>query len=344
MGSLSVEARVGVFVLAAVTLLAAFILALGDFRISSGFRVFADFAYAGNLQVGAPVKVSGVSVGRVRALSLLAPASTPPAAATVAALGQRGAPFVRAELALDADVRPFLTEGTQVAVGMQGIVGEAYLELAPGKTGGAPLPADTALRGVDAPELNRLVLQVASLVDALAAFSRTEDGAAGASLMRLLGTVDGILGAHEDELGQALADLAASAADLRAILAQAHGALGAHSLTGLLGDASAAAAALRRDLPALMNRAEGVVERLSALSATAERATSNGALEAVVAGAREASQNLAQISRDGRAIVARIERGEGTVGGLVSDPQIYDDMKEMLRDLKRHPWKLLWRD
>jgi phospholipid/cholesterol/gamma-HCH transport system substrate-binding protein len=344
MGSLSVEARVGVFVLAAVALLAAFLLALGDFRLSSGFRLFADFAYAGNLQVGAPVKVSGVSVGRVRALSLLAPVSAPPAAAATPALGQRGTPVVRAELALDQNVKPLLTEGTKVAVGMQGIVGEAYLELAPGTPGSTPLAPDTALRGVDAPELNRLVLQVAGLVDALAGFSRTDEGAAGASLARLLSTLDGILGEHRDELGRALGDLAASAADLRGILAQTRGALGAHPLGALLGDAGATAAALRHDLPALMARAEGVVERLAALTASAERATSNGALEAVVAGAREASQNLAQISRDGRAIVARIERGEGTVGGFVNDPQIYDDVKEMLRDLKRHPWKLLWRD
>ena len=34
----------------------------------------------------------------------------------------------------------------------------------------------------------------------------------------------------------------------------------------------------------------------------------------------------------------------GTVGGMVTDPEVYDDLKDLLRDLKRNPWKLMWRE
>jgi phospholipid/cholesterol/gamma-HCH transport system substrate-binding protein len=39
-----------------------------------------------------------------------------------------------------------------------------------------------------------------------------------------------------------------------------------------------------------------------------------------------------------------VSTGRGTIGQLIIDQEIYDDLKEMLRDLKRHPWKMLWRE
>jgi phospholipid/cholesterol/gamma-HCH transport system substrate-binding protein len=343
MSSLSIEARVGVFVVAAVVLLAGFVLALGNFRVSSGFRLFADFAYCGNLQEGAPVKVSGVRVGQVRRMALLGLSPQPPAAASVPALGQSEPPLVRAELRLDQNVKPLLTEGTQVAVGLQGIIGEAYLELAPGKAGGRPLTEDTVLRGVDAPELQRLALEAGALIDALGAFVHGESSA-GASVSSLLSTLSSILSGHGDELGRALSDVSAAAADLRAILAQARATLAQHSLSTLLGDASGAAETLKRELPPLFAQAQQTLGRLEALSAAAQKATDNGALTSIVSDAREAAHNLAQLSRDGRALMSRVVHGKGSVGAFLNDPQVYNDVKEMVSDLKRHPWKLLWRD
>ncbi|MFT3922887.1 MAG: hypothetical protein QM778_10165 [Myxococcales bacterium] len=47
---------------------------------------------------------------------------------------------------------------------------------------------------------------------------------------------------------------------------------------------------------------------------------------------------------DAQAIMTHMKRGEGTVGGLLMDEEIYDDVQEMLRDLKHNPWKLFWRE
>ena len=43
-------------------------------------------------------------------------------------------------------------------------------------------------------------------------------------------------------------------------------------------------------------------------------------------------------------IVAHIKKGDGTVGALVMDEAVYDDVQEMVRDLKHNPWKFLWKD
>src|SRR5688572_18230282 len=114
-----IEARVGAFVLAALVVLVGFVLALGDFSLGRGVRLYGDFAYTGSLQEGAPVMVSGVRVGRVSGLDLLGATSRPPPAAGIPALGRLQEPIVRASLELDEDSRHLVDEHALLYVGTQ---------------------------------------------------------------------------------------------------------------------------------------------------------------------------------------------------------------------------------
>src|SRR5579883_3459150 len=61
----SIELQVGALILVAAALLVAFIVVLGNFSLRRGYRLSVDFDYSGNLQSGAPVKISGIKVGKV---------------------------------------------------------------------------------------------------------------------------------------------------------------------------------------------------------------------------------------------------------------------------------------
>jgi phospholipid/cholesterol/gamma-HCH transport system substrate-binding protein len=43
-------------------------------------------------------------------------------------------------------------------------------------------------------------------------------------------------------------------------------------------------------------------------------------------------------------LLGDVKRGKGTVGALMTDQQVYDDLKELTRDLKRNPWKFFWKE
>lgn len=47
---------------------------------------------------------------------------------------------------------------------------------------------------------------------------------------------------------------------------------------------------------------------------------------------------------DAKVLTARLKGGKGTAGALLARDELYDDLKEMVRDLKRNPWKFLWRE
>ncbi len=60
------------------------------------------------------------------------------------------------------------------------------------------------------------------------------------------------------------------------------------------------------------------------------------------------TEDLAKLSDSITIIVERLKKGEGTVGKLLAEEDVYNDLKaitgnfrELSEDLKRHPWKLL---
>ena len=112
------ETAVGVFVLVGLLCVGYLTIKLGRMELLSdeGYRVVARFSSVTGLRVGADVEIAGVPVGKVSAIELAKDAS----AALVV-------------LRLRPDLR--LAEDTIAAIKTSGLIGDKYVNLAPG---GAP--------------------------------------------------------------------------------------------------------------------------------------------------------------------------------------------------------------
>lgn len=53
------------------------------------------------------------------------------------------------------------------------------------------------------------------------------------------------------------------------------------------------------------------------------------------------TENLAALSESVRTIVDKIKAGDGTIGKLLNDDAIYNNLEAFTADIKKHPWKLL---
>src|SRR5688500_5565479 len=71
MKGLSLEAKVGLLILAAAILLGVFLFALGGINLENTYTVYADFDNPGSVQPGAAVRVGGVKVGSVDGVQYL---------------------------------------------------------------------------------------------------------------------------------------------------------------------------------------------------------------------------------------------------------------------------------
>ncbi len=314
-------------------------------------RVRVYFVHTGGLREGAPVVVAGRSIGRVESIAR-APHGAP------GPLG--GDEGVVVTAAISARMASRLPRDGDFFVASRGTLSERYLEIGPAsaaRSAGAagasaaatapapPLAEGDELRGRDPPTLDRVLqrtwhnLTVARefgrairpeldlLRQRLAELGETIDaiaddaGGAGAILADVLALRAEARALREVGLGgdRGLAEAGAVVAGTRALIARARGAL--DSLDPAASAASAGAGALRATLA---RRGPSIVARF----------------ELAIARARAAMDGLDPLLAKVAELRGRLERGEGSLGRLMRDPEFPEDAKELGKILKRQPWKI----
>ena len=349
MADSNIELRVGLFVVVSALLLGGFVVLLTGSELGSQKTYYVDFGYSGGLQMGAPVKLSGIKLGKITGMELIHRSEGPAAAvATQAGLGQRSPATVRARLSLGEQADGLLTEGARVLVGMQGLIGEPYLELEPGPRDAPVLPEGTAIRGVDAIRAHVMSLQISALLEVVTELigegGSDGVGGLGSAIGQLVRRLDALVAEREDEIGQMLTDLARSARNFKELSESTASVLTQERLQNVFSSGSATLSVVKQELPVILTQARDTLRTVQKVVDRAEGSLSDETITGMVKDIQNATSRLDAMTQDGQALLGMIQRGEGTVGGFVQDPQVYDDLKELMRDLKRHPWKMLWRD
>lgn len=65
-------------------------------------------------------------------------------------------------------------------------------------------------------------------------------------------------------------------------------------------------------------------------------------IRGTLANSQEATEQLTIFLTQANGIMTKIARGEGTVGRLLAQDDLYRDLKDLTADLKTHPWKLFF--
>lgn len=330
------ELKVGALLIAAVVGLLGLLYLMGELSIGGGTRLQVDFGHTGNVVRGAPVKLGGVVVGRVENIGLLP-----------ARRDADGEPMpVSMTLSISKEAAAALRNDVSVTISSQGPLGEPYFELNPG-LGDQAWPLDKAIRGTDSPRIDVVSNKLAGFLEAASKMLEKDPDAVAhfiANVSSLTKNVDGMVGENRANVKLIAEELAAAAKDLRAVSAQAKAQLepGGKAST-VIDDASAITKTLRADVPVLSKEAQIALGGMSALTGgfTAE---DNRKLKAAIDKYTAAGERLDGIAVRADRLLTSLEKGEGTAGKLIKDPQVYDDLKSLLADLKKHPWKMLWKD
>jgi phospholipid/cholesterol/gamma-HCH transport system substrate-binding protein len=103
-------------------------------------------------------------------------------------------------------------------------------------------------------------------------------------------------------------------------------------------------AQIQDDAGPMLKDAREALANLNRLSGTVGDAKEQEKIRKALGDLAQLAERANATAADAQAIVSHIKTGKGTVGALVMDEEIYDDMQEMIRDLKHNPWKFLWRE
>jgi phospholipid/cholesterol/gamma-HCH transport system substrate-binding protein len=316
---MSREAKVGIFVLLGLVVLTYF-----TFRVSRmggiggrGYQLTVDFETAAGLEPKANVKMAGVPIGKVEEIRL-------------------AGNHARLTLRIQEDVR--IPVDSVASIQTQGLLGEKYVEILPGKETEQMLPPGGRLTNTIPPaNLDEIVRKVSAISENLQRFTET--------LANTLGTEEGrqalsdilrnvqqtsevlrtVVAGNEERLNRILANVDRLSSDLSEISSA-----NKEDLRVTVANLRSFSETLRTETPGLARKLEEMSEQVSGVVGE-NRENIRVSLENL----RTASAKLDNTLDSAGKVLARIERGEGTLGKLVSDNTTVDTLNDTLEGINR---------
>ncbi|MBU6374772.1 MAG: MCE family protein [Bdellovibrionales bacterium] len=165
-GRISHETKVGLLVAGTTVLVVAFAWLLGVRNpFQSSTRFYVTYNFAGGIEVGSPVRVSGIKVGKVEAIEFFSPID-PKTAIAVKEPGSAEETGARAsvvplklKISIRSDAAKGIRKDSQFYVNIAGIIGERYIEVTPGSADAEVVKDGATLAGVDPPRIDQLISQ-----------------------------------------------------------------------------------------------------------------------------------------------------------------------------------------
>ena len=143
------EAKVGILVSGCVILIVVFGWLIGVKNpFERNLNFYLTYNFAGGIEVGSPVRVSGIKVGRVEEVHFFEEIKKGTTPAPVTLL-----------LSVKKEATRGIRQDSQFFINMAGIIGERYLEVVPGTAGSDPVHEGDLLIGRDPPRVDQLISQ-----------------------------------------------------------------------------------------------------------------------------------------------------------------------------------------
>jgi phospholipid/cholesterol/gamma-HCH transport system substrate-binding protein len=144
------ELKVGLLFVFAIVAVSAFALYLGVLNpFSNAHDLTVAYNFAGGIEVGSPVRVMGIKVGKVKAIDFQPDHKMPN--------GEEVKLLVR--ISVDKSAWPTVRADSQFFINLAGVIGEKFVEISPGSTEKGMLNPGQVVRGEDPPRIDQLISQ-----------------------------------------------------------------------------------------------------------------------------------------------------------------------------------------
>lgn len=335
----SIEVKVGALILVSLVLLGGFVLIMGGLSFEKTYRLYVDFQNPGGLVSGAAVRIGGVKVGSVKDLEFLGGKIDP----------KTGRPVVvRAEIAVEKRVQGSIHQDADFYVTSQGLLGEQFLAINPGGPDKPVLEEGAEVRGIDPPRLDLFLAKAYELLDTTVEAIENHR----TTLSDIIENTDGVLkglnfvvNGNRERIERTLANVEDITVEAKQLTHDARtNYVDNPKVLATVDRVNDLVTRIHEDSGPMLKDAREALANLNRVSTTVGDPQEQEKIRKTLADVAQLAERANAAAADAQAIAAHIKSGKGTVGALVMDDEIYDDMQEMVRDLKHNPWKFLWRE
>jgi phospholipid/cholesterol/gamma-HCH transport system substrate-binding protein len=230
----------------------------------------------------------------------------------------------------------------------QGVLGEQFMAIDPGSPDRPTLEDGAYVRGLDPPRLDRLIAESYDLLHTAVALLREHKPELRETFSGLSKTLKGT-GKFFEQNTDRLDKIAANVEKMTE-----EGAVTVESarkkyvdnpqIDRILNNVDNLSAATARDVPVLMAQGKETLGGAQKVVGTLAKDEQLAKLQAMLDDLSATTKSARVAAQDAQVIAAHIRQGRGSVGALVMDEQLFDDLQELARDLKHNPWKFFWKE
>ena len=335
----SIEVKVGVLILVSLVILGGFILIMGGLSFEKTYAIYVDFDNPGGLQSGAPVKMAGIKIGTVGPMTFQG-------GRIDEKTGRRTLVRVKANVQLK--YKDAIHEDADFYVTTQGVLGEQFLAIEPGSPQKPILQDGAIMKGIDPPRLDLFLAKAYDLLDVTVSGIRNNKEMLGDLLTNTAGLLKGlnqIVNGNRERIDRIVANVESISEEAKILTHDARiNYVDNPKILRTIDNIDALTADIRRDSGPLLRDAKEAMANVNRLSATVGDPAEQERIKKTINEVAQLATRANQAAADAQAIVAHIKAGKGSVGALLMDEELYDNVQEMVRDLKHNPWKFLWRE
>jgi len=365
---LSLELRVGIFVIATIVCIVLFIATQAASSKYRGYEIGVMFDYVSGLETGSPVRVSGVRAGEVRQIEILYDVQ----------------PKVIAKLRLRQDIK--ISSHSRITIQTFGIIGEKYIEITPSSDKKYIQPGEI-IEGENPLTMEKLAEAgqniIVRLNDVLSDIGEitgdkeirgnlrsvlNESASAITKIDKTFTQIEGLTATLNQTSETMQKTISANAPKMELLLDNTNefvtsgkvkmeetldeikrfasaGTTAAESFSDMQ-KAAVSFSDLSKEMQnfvvrlqnegffARMMKDEDIFDNLKEELSTLQEATKQF---------KQTSETINEVSTNMNTIVSDMKDGKGTVGKFMRSDQLYRDVEAFVQDIKANPWKLLFR-
>ena len=338
-----VVVRAGVFVALGLVLAAVVIFLLGKERnlFDQKITYKGAFENVDGLALDAPVRLGGLQAGRVASISF-APD-----------LGDKRI-IVTMELA--SKYRERVRKDSVARVTSRGVLGDKAIDISLGSPASPVLAPGEEMETGSSGDLSAFLKASGEIIDNAVVITRDLRGAVAnysdpemkkdvASLFKsaknIAGEIETGKGAlhaivYDKQTSDALKGLLASASSAAARLDAASGTVEVLLKDIKTGDGTLHALVYDKKMGQAVSELGTAASEVASLINDAKKSPNSAIHQLVYGDSRELFADLSATVSDLKGIVDKVKRGEGSLGGVINDPTVYEDLKEILGNVKRN--------
>jgi len=316
------EFKVGVFVLLGILALFVLIFRLQENAHIKGFELKVEFDYVAGLEIGSPVRVSGVRVGEVKDIEIL--------------YGKE--PKVLVTLRLKPDIK--LGKHTRVTIQTLGIIGERYIEISPSYEkdllcsgevikGIEPFPAEKFVSvGEDVlRNLNKVLIDIQSIVGKKDIQKNVNE------IIANLNTATSNLGTFLEKINKISSTLSALE-DTNKVIKE--------TIISTKPKLDSTLIEIKTFFENLQNK--GLISKILKEEKLFDDIKKELIqIQETTDEIKKSAEKFNSISSNLDSIISDVKKGKGSVGKFLTSDELYNEVVGFVKDIRANPWKLFIR-